>query len=264
MDIVFFDTSLTSVPTGSFVDHQALLHTLQQAAERAIGSGNEIIASFTQPLNSTSPINPLSVFRIFQQLQLGECIFWSRPAEQRAFVGVGSVATIEAQGATSVSTAAVVWRELQQHIITGKATNVPGARSTEAEGPVLLGGFAFDPVHTHTELWQGFPDGLLISPRFLFRCDEQGAALILNIAVQPEMDYRLAAHELVALANTVITMLTRTQSSSPLGEEHLDRQVEMSDLLPSEMWKQIVADAVREMREGVYDKVVLARALQMI
>jgi isochorismate synthase len=38
----------------------------------------------------------------------------------------------------------------------------------------------------------------------------------------------------------------------------------MRDLLSAETWKQIVADAVREMRQGAYDKVVLARAVQMI
>ncbi len=265
MDIVFSDaSSLASTPTGSVWDYQALLRTLQQAAEQAISSGNDIITSFTQPLAPTNSTNPLSVFRIFQQLQLGECFFWSRPAEQRAFVGVGSVATIETQGITCVSDAALVWRELQQRIVTGKATNIIGASSALSGGPVLLGGFAFDPVHTHTELWQGFPDGLLILPRFLFHCDEQGAALTLNIAVQPEMDYQLVAHELVATANAILTLLARELPSSTMYDEHVERQVEMSNLLSPETWKRIVADAVQEMRQGAYDKVVLARALQML
>jgi isochorismate synthase len=264
MDIVFSDASLVSTPTSSVWDHQALLHTLQQAAEWAVISRNEIIASFVQPLHSTTSTNPLSVFRVFQQLQLGECIFWSRPVEQRALVGVGSVATIETQGATSVSDAALAWRELQERIITGNATNVTGNSSPQSDGPVLLGGFAFDPVHTHTELWQGFPDGLLILPRFLFHCDEQGAALTLNIAVQPEMDYTLVAHELVGTANAIMTLLAREPSTSPLREEHLECQVEMSDLLLPGTWKQIVADAIDEMRQGAYDKVVLARAVQMV
>src|SRR5438045_1575933 len=139
MDIVFSDALLASTPTSHILDHQALLHTLRQAAERAISSGNEIIASFIQPLNSASSKNPLFLFHIFQQFQLGECIFWSRPAEQRAFVGVGSVATIETQGTTSVSTAALAWRELQQRIITGKATNSSEVSAVQSGGPVLLG-----------------------------------------------------------------------------------------------------------------------------
>src|SRR5947199_8870764 len=138
MDIVFSDASLANTSTSTVWDHQALLGTLQQATERATSSGSEIIASFTQPLNSASFTNPLSVFRIFQQLQLGECFFWSRPAEQRAFVGVGSVATIETQGATCVSNAALAWRELQQRIIKGKATNSIGGESAQSDGPVLL------------------------------------------------------------------------------------------------------------------------------
>jgi isochorismate synthase len=264
MDIVFSDASLPSTPTSSVLDHQALLHTLQRAAEWASSSGNEIIASFVQPLNAASSKKPLSLFHIFQQLQLGECIFWSRPAERRAFVGVGSVATIETQGTTSVSTAALAWRELLQRVVTGCATNSIGAGSAQSCGPVLLGGFAFDPVHIRTELWQGFPDGLLILPRFLFHCDEQGAALTLNIAVQPEMDCTVIAHELVATANTIMTLLAREQFPVSLREEHLESQIEMSDLLPPETWKQIVADAVQEIRQGAYDKVVLARAVRIV
>lgn len=264
MDIVFSDASLPSTPTNAFWDHQTLLHTLQQAATQAISSGNEVIASFTQPLNSASSKNPLSLFRIFQQLHLGECIFWSRPAEQRAFVGVDSVATIETQGATSVSAAALAWRELQRRIITGRAINTTEARSAQSSGPVLLGGFAFDPLHVHTKLWQGFPDGLLVLPKFLFHCDEQSAALTLNIAVQPEMDYAVIAHELVATANTIMALLAREQSPTTLGGEHLERQIERRDLLPPETWKQIVADAVQEMRQGMYDKVVLARAVEVV
>src|SRR5436305_6660694 len=38
----------------------------------------------------------------------------------------------------------------------------------------------------------------------------------------------------------------------------------MRDLLSPETWKQAVADAVQEMRQGAYNKVVLARAVQMI
>lgn len=264
MDIVFSDASLASTPTGFVWDHQALLNTLQQATERASSSGNEIIASFIQPLNSTSSINPLSVFRIFQQLQLGESIFWSRPAEQRAFVGVGSVATIETQGTTNVSTAALAWRELQERTITGKATNTPSISSAESDSPVLLGGFAFDPMHVHTELWQGFPDGLLVLPHFLFHCDEQDAALTLNIAVQPETDYRLVAHELVATANAIMTLLARQLPFFPAHKEHLEYQIEIRDLLSPETWMHIVDDAVQEMRQGMYDKVVLARAVQIV
>src|SRR5215472_10316672 len=105
MDIVFSDVSSPS----TVLDHQALLRTLQQATKWASSSSNEIIASFIQPLNLPSSTNPLSLFHIFQELQLGECIFWSRPAEKRAFVGVGSVATIETQGTTSISAAALAW-----------------------------------------------------------------------------------------------------------------------------------------------------------
>jgi isochorismate synthase len=264
MDIVFSDALLATTSINSVWDHQALLSLLQQAAEQAVSSGKEVIASFIQPVKSTSATDPLSVFRIFQQLQLGECFFWSRLAEQRAFVGVGTVVTIETHGSTCVSDAAVAWRELQQHIITGKATDVVAGGSAQADGPVLFGGFAFDPVHTHTELWQGFPDGLLILPRFLFHCDEQGITLTLNVAVQPAMDYQRIVNELLITLNDITTLLAGEQLSSHSDKVARERLVKTHDMLSPEIWKQIVAAAVKEMRRGAYDKVVLARAVQMV
>jgi len=264
MDIVFSGASLASTSINTVWDYQALLDTLQRAAEQALNSKSEIIASFTQPLNSTNSADPLSVFRTFQQLQLGQYLFWSRPAEQRAFVGAGSTVAIETQGATSVSDAALAWRELQQRIIMGEATNNISARYPLSNGPVLLGGFAFDPVHTYTQLWQGFPDGLLVLPRFLFHCDEQAAALTLNIMVQPGVDCTWVANDLLTTACAITTLLAHEQPSSMLDEEQMQHQMEMCDLLPPETWKQIVANAKQEMQRGSYDKVVLARAVQIV
>ena len=98
MDIVFADNVDTFVIPNLWsvhFDRALLLATLYRATTRAALSGHTVLASFTQPVG---PCDPLTVFRVFSQQGLGECFFWEKPEDQRAFVGIGSATTIEATG----------------------------------------------------------------------------------------------------------------------------------------------------------------------
>jgi isochorismate synthase len=264
MDIVFSDTAVTRTPPDSVWDSQALVETLQQAHTRAVSSGSDSIASFLQPVDCVGAYNPLSIFRIFQDLELGETFFWSRSVERRALVGVGSALVIQTQGAINIMAAAQTWRALQPCIITGKAINLTDLPTPRCVGPVLFGGFAFDPLHVRTELWQAFPDGLLILPRILFHCDELGTAFTLNVVVHPETDIQLLAAELVSIAQTITSSWLQEASTTQAPEQQSEHQIEIDDLPAAETWKRIVANAVQQIHQGCYEKVALARAVRVI
>src|SRR5581483_4908286 len=100
METVFLDTLATRNAAGVWsvsCDRDLLLATLQQASSQAARLGRGVLASFSQPVEFC---NPLRVFIAFRQLAMGESFFWERPREQRALVGVGAAATIEAHGST--------------------------------------------------------------------------------------------------------------------------------------------------------------------
>src|SRR2546430_4076509 len=203
MDITFYNTSATNRTSSlwsAVCDYTQLERTLQQAATRAAGLGHKILASFTQPITLC---DPLDIFTSFQSLHMGDCFFWARPAEQRVLVGTGTAITITTSGAGCVGAAATTWRDLQKYAVSGQASQTPLAYTN---GPVLFGGFAFDPLSSHTPLWEGFPDGLLILPRLLFHRDETNATLTINTMIQPDTEIK----EIIAEISTTLQRLSIT------------------------------------------------------
>ncbi len=257
MDIVFADNASIDATSGLwsvYFDRALLLATLHRAATRAALAGHAVLASFTQPIG---PCDPISVFNAIRQLGLGESFFWEKPEEQRAFAGVGAATTIATTGASCFTNADMAWRTLQQNSVVGFA---PGKLPSHVSGPILFGGFAFDPLHPHTQLWDGFSDGLLVLPYLLFSGGEKNAALTINIMVEAVDDNEQRANEIIAnirrLHATVEQLLVQPQhmaQSAPLV---------VQDLLPAATWKELVARAVQHIQQEAYEKVVLARAVQ--
>ncbi|GCE03919.1 isochorismate synthase [Dictyobacter aurantiacus] len=258
MDITFTDNAYNTKHAGSpLYDRDHLLTTFQQARERASQLERQILVSITLPMTAH---DPQVVFRMFQHLDLGNRFFWARAADKRALVGIGEATVIETAGPERVTTAATAWRELRQHAIIEKiSSDLPPYTS----GPVLLGGFMFDTLTPHTDLWEGFPDGLLILPHLLFHADEDKAALTINALIDADDDVEQRTDRVV---ETVRCLAQALQSGidQPV-EEAAQRSGEMrtQDILPAERWKEQVAQAVKKIRAGAFEKVVLARGVQV-
>src|SRR5579885_1994860 len=260
METVFID-ALARNAAGVWpisCDRDLLFATLHQASRQAARLGRGILASFSQPVEFC---NPLRVFIALRQLAVGESFFWERPRERRALVGVGAAATIEVHGPARFATATAQWRALQQDAVIACA---PGTMPHDTGGPVCFGGFAFDPLNTHTPLWEGFPDGLLVLPALTFHCNEDGAALTINRIVE-------ATEEVERLAEEMMTSMLRVQAEVerivPDPQQVMSRGQEQlleQDLLPRAAWQAQVADAVKMIRCGAYEKVVLARGVRVI
>src|SRR5205807_3702667 len=165
-------------------------------------------------------------------------------------------------GPGCVGAAATIWRDLQKYAVSGQASQTP---LVYTNGPVLFGGFTFDPLSSHTPLWEGFPDGLLILPRLLFHRDETNAALTINTMIQPDTDIKEITEEIsTTLQQLSITLeQTITQSQEIAGAADPQQQLSMHDLLPPAAWMRQVTNAVQMIREEAFQKIVLARAIQI-
>ena len=262
MDITFYNTSVTNRTSSSWsivCDYTQLERTLQQAAVRAADLGHPILASFTQPITLC---DPLDSFTTFQSLHMGDCFFWAYPAEQRVLVGTGIATTITTSGPNCVGAAATIWRDLQKYAVCGQASQTPLAYTN---GPVFFGGFAFDPLSSHTPLWEGFPDGLLVLPRLLFHRDETNAALTINTMIQPDTEIKEIIEEIRTTLQRLSIILEQTITQSQKRADAVDPQprLVMQDLLPPATWMAQVANTVEMIKEGAFQKVVLARAIQV-
>ncbi|GER86945.1 hypothetical protein KDW_11070 [Dictyobacter vulcani] len=232
------------------------MRTFQLATERAEQLGRQILVSITLPI---ALYDPHLLFTTLQQLDLGDRFFWSRSSDARALVGVGQAALIETTGPERVATAAAIWRELRQHAIIEKHSDMLPAYTS---GPVLLGGFTFNTLTAHTDLWKNFPDGLLILPYLLFHSDEDKAGLTINALIGADDDYAQRASTLVETLQRLANAL-QNQSAPLTTQVTTTEEFTTHNLLPAEQWKNQVARAVEKIRAGAFEKVVLARGVQI-
>lgn len=226
------------------------------AADRAAASGHPIVASVILP------VAPVDALAAFVAAGTDAAYYLEQPERHRAIVALGGAAAIAADGEASMATAVARWRELIRDAVTLPDGDMSAAITP---GPLMLGGFAFDPHMDRTPLWQGFPDALLLLPRMLLQIAGDHAALTLNLLVHTAADVRQAdALSIIAarwLATAILAQLRRSDgSASPLSPE---RAFTHRDHRSAAAWQDLVASTAAAIRAGHYEKVVLARSVQV-
>jgi isochorismate synthase len=259
MDTVFTGIATSNNSIGAWpliYDRQQVLSILRQASQQATQSNQPVLVSFTQPVASC---HPLRIFHALRLLEVGERFYWELPTEQRALIGAGTATAIETHGSNRFTTASTIWRRLQeQAIVVCNQEYVP----ENLQGPMLFGGFAFDPASSRTSLWNGFPDGLLIVPYLLFRAQEGGATLTINKLIQKSDDIEHCAEEIYRHMQQLYLAVEATSEAQLLARDSITIQLTTHDLLPAETWKKLVTRTVAKIRAGNYQKVVLARGIR--
>jgi len=252
----------------------ALLMTLQDAVTRATQLEQGVIASFTLPIHY---YDALQAFAGVQQAGLGEVFFWEQPSEQNALVGVGGATTIATSGPIRATDAALQWRALLQDAVISYPEGLEHIDAAYGHGPLFFGGFAFDSEHLHTQLWADFPAGLLILPRFLLLYSAEQTALTINILLHAHDDIEECFQQLAADAASLLTTIensayvedTGQPQESPLyvedktGRDTFDGHLAIQDTLPAAVWMQKAAEIASDVRHGTFEKVVLARSVQV-
>ncbi len=252
----------------------ALLSMLQNAVTHATQLEKDVIASFTLPIER---YNTMQAFAGTQQAGLGEVFFWEQPSEQNALIGVGSATTITTSGTTRATDAAIQWRALLQDAVISYPEELEHIDAAYGHGPLFFGGFAFDPEHFHTQLWADFPTGLLILPRFLLLYSAEQTALTINVLLHAHNDIEECLQQLATDATSLLTAIESSANiedaeqsqESPLyveektGKDTSGSNLQIQDTLPVAAWMQKVAEVASEVRHGAFEKVVLARSVQV-
>ncbi len=240
-------------------ERDLLLTTLRRAIERAADIGRPVLASILLPVPSC---DALSVFHTFQEAQIGSGFFWEQPAQQKALIGVGSAFEIEVSGPGRFAQATRMWQDLQHNALVAYAG---GTLPEQVGGPILFGGFAFDP-QPHTELWQGFPDGLLVLPRLLFSAHKQYPTLTMNMLVKATSDLEVSVTHIISTLKLWQSMLRRLSGQAypaPADEVAGSRRLVVRDIMSGAQWNAMVTRAVQDIERGLYTKVVLARDVEV-
>ncbi|HEY1354535.1 MAG TPA: isochorismate synthase [Ktedonobacteraceae bacterium] len=234
-----------------------LQRALRLAAARAAQTGGCVPASVVLAYRAT---DPLCVWQAFQELAPGECFYWEQPERQVALVGAGVALSMHMQGEQRFIEAARAWRRLRAEMIVGSAPEVPLSAD---HGPVLIGGFSFDPGRPRSYLWQHFPDGLLLLPRLLFR-QHAGVATLTFSALVHTMDTLDTLSRAIDAELMQLRALLSGPDAVALPAYAPARLYALRDIWPVQTWQDLVADAVSSIGQGAYAKVVLAREAEVI
>lgn len=221
---------------------------IDSAKPSASRGGKSVLRSVVTPVEWTDP----AVFfsrngRLFQ----GNRFFWSEPDRNLTLVGLGEVLRISSEdGENRFREADRLWR------LAAADVEVEGG-GPAGTGPLLFGGFSFDPRGERDPLWRHFPAAKLSVPRYLLTVRDGRAWLTENRYISTEDEgksggaVRFGKWPDPFAENEEDGFDARTPE--PIGSEELG----------AEPWMEAVARAASAIRSGQLDKVVLARRLAL-
>jgi len=251
---------LMSVPIAA--DARARLSTLLAAARaqaRATRSG--VLVSVTERI---STIDPLEALETMAHMVGGRALtrdaadrmYWARPADDFALAGFGSVVILSHRGADRFAAIDRQWAALRQTaLIDDPSGGAPGV------GPLLMGGFAFDPDGPYTGQWRDFPAARLILPRVQVAAVDGEHWLTLNLLLAPDGEPDVDPATLLALRNRVVG--GQAFAGQPVPPLSKGEAVASVDVRPASAWRASVASAVAAIHGGAFEKVVLAREVRV-
>ncbi|MBT2724604.1 isochorismate synthase [Bacillus sp. ISL-46] len=218
------------------------------AVNRAKELGRPILISEVHKMDT---INPLSFFNIGKKHYRGERFFWKDPTDETVLIGLGISKQIQTdQVSDRFFHVEKEWEKfLEDCLIFNPYTEV-------GLGPVMFGGFSFDPYKDKTDLWSKYADSLFHIPKFLLSLIRGQTYLTTNTVCTPHEDpyiFKKVSKE----RNQLLNSLHQNERMSTAS------LLETREIEPEE-WKKTVDGVVKELTEGPLKKVVLARELRLV
>ncbi|MFC4075926.1 isochorismate synthase [Salinithrix halophila] len=221
---------------------------LAEGVAQAERCGRNVLVSRTI---SIPQIDPFALFTKVADRYKGKRSFWADPSRELVLLGLGHAASLKGEALSGEGRFAAVEREWEK-LLADALIDGSGKVGT---GPLLMGGFSFDPLKSPTDLWEGFPEASLVLPRLMISVVEGESWMTANVLVGPEEKPDILSNSLTEEEQAIWAAV----HASPTTEEP---SFETEEIFPSS-WKHSVADAAREIRQGEMEKVVLARELRL-
>ncbi|MEH7355467.1 isochorismate synthase [Neobacillus drentensis] len=218
------------------------------AVNRAKELGRPILISEVHKMDM---INPLSFFNVGKDRYSGERFFWKDPSDEIVLIGLGISKQIQSDQATDrFFHVEREWKSfLEDSLIFNPYTKI-------GVGPLMFGGFSFDPYKEKTDLWSKYADSLFHLPKYLLSIIDGETYLTTNIVFTPNDDLSLFS-KIVEERNQLLLSLKRNDRGKCAA------LLETKEISP-EKWKQAVDGVVKELTNGPLKKVVLARELRLV
>jgi isochorismate synthase len=203
-------------------------------------------------------IDPISLFDRAQMVT-ADRFFWSQSDAGITLVGLGiawAQDAVEGSGFRQIQTS---WRHLLDRAVVEASCGLPGT------GPLLYGGFSFDPEHPHDVIWQDYPQGRMVLPRVLLTLRNGEAWLTRNLVVDSDSDIEAELGAIEALCELYEVVATGDPGLANGGADEESRKpyVAMHELQSAAGWKTQVGRSASDIAAGKLGKVVLARSIRL-
>lgn len=216
---------------------------LKKGLNRAKELSQGILVSYVKKIPQ---IDPLSFFEL-GQYKYNERTYWSDPSGEMTMVGLGKTFQVN-KGNHAFTEVENEWGNLVNHCVSNGSNLL-------FTGPMLFGGFSFDPKKPKTNLWKYFPGTLMTLSRMMVTVTNEGAWLTTNVIVEPEGDLTNYLEE-IRKDHKLLSDFRSQLNQSPAI------LVEQEDVQPKE-WKTLVQQMANSIKKKELSKVVLARELKL-
>lgn len=219
----------------------------QLAINRAKQMGRPILISNVHKID---PIDPLLFYQVGREQYLGQRFFWKDPTDEVFLIGIGIIQQIQSdKKADRFFHVESMWKEFLNESI------VDNPYEENAIGPVMFGGFSFDPYKEKTNLWSNYSESQFHVPKYMLSIIKGQAFITTNII--------FTQHDDLTYIEKVID--ERTQLFHSLKKDFTFKStslLETEEISPNR-WIESVDEVVKDLQEGLMKKVVLARELRL-
>ncbi|WP_057761139.1 isochorismate synthase [Cytobacillus praedii] len=229
------------------IQETELKEGILKAIERAKALSKPVLVSEVQEINH---IEPLTFFAAGHEPFLGERFFWKDPADETFIIGLGICKQIQSdQAADRFFLVEEEWKNFIKDGIINNPFHLNGI------GPLMFGGFSFDPYKEKTKLWSKYSDSLFHIPKFMYSEINGRSFFTTNIVCTQHDDLSLAE----AVQKERRTIFTALAADTYQEKYELINENEINP----DQWKDTVAAVVNELKQGELNKVVLARETRL-
>ncbi|WP_152642997.1 isochorismate synthase [Bacillus alveayuensis] len=199
--------------------------------------------SFISVSEKTDSIDPLRFFHLGEEFSLGHRFFWSDSANEAVYVGLGCTYSIEVSHYENrFMEVEHEWKRFIEQVLFDQ----------KGRGPLLFGGFSFDPLKPKTRRWVNFPEAKMIIPMMLLSVVKGESSITITIPTKNNKE------EL----RRIEQILTLLQQEKVASYEHYATCVKFLEIEKDE-WMAAVAKATSDIQSGELGKVVLAREARL-
>ncbi|WP_034263269.1 isochorismate synthase [Bacillus sp. J33] len=221
---------------------------IQEAIERAKALSEPVLVSEVQKINH---IDPLSFYAAGKSRFFGERFFWKDPSGETYIIGLGICKQIQSDQSNGRFES--VEKEWKRFIDNSLVFN---PYEKNATGPVMFGGFSFDPLKPKTKLWSKYSDSLFHVPTYMYS-EVNGQAYLTTNVVCTQHDDQSLFEKIGAERGAILSSI---EGFIPESENVLLKE---ADINPKK-WMDNVETIVEELKAGSLKKVVLARESRLV